>query len=197
MKRILTVLSACLILISCNQTGRQNNTIAGDADAQVPAGKSMNEKETFLSAISRYMTEIGTEYTQGEYCIPYFLIVAADTASLDDIRVWGDFWVENYNLSGDTLKTVSGGSHPGCMHVKKTGDKYAVTQFDAVGDGSAFTSTAKAIFGDRYDALIALSSNDEAKKAARAKSIIDYATAHNLRVSCYQDYGWPAVKLAQ
>ena len=122
MKRILTVLSACLLLIACNQTGRQNNITAGNADAQVSADKPMNEKETYLSAICRYMTEIGTEYAQGEYCIPYFLIVAADTASLDDIRVWGDFWVENYNLAGDTLKTVSGGSHPGCMHVKKTGD---------------------------------------------------------------------------
>ncbi|MBQ7213506.1 MAG: hypothetical protein IJS25_03120 [Bacteroidales bacterium] len=197
MKRILTVLSACLLLIACNQTGRQNNITAGNADAQVSADKPMNEKETYLSAICRYMTEIGTEYAQGEYCIPYFLIVAADTASRDDIRVWGDFWVENYNLSGDTLKTVSGGSHPGCMHVKKTGDKYAVTQFDAVGDGSAFTSTAKAIFGDHYDALIALSANDDAKKAARTKSIIDYASANDLRVSCYQDFGWPAVKLAQ
>ena len=44
-------------------------------------------------------------------------------------------------------KSVSGGSHPGCMHVKKAGDGFEVFQFDAVGDGSDFTPTAKAIFG--------------------------------------------------
>jgi hypothetical protein len=103
--------------------------------------------------------------------------------------------VENYNQAGDTLKAVSGGSHPGCIHVKKTDDGFEVFQFDAVGDGSDFNPTAKAIFGDRFDAFMALYSNDDAKKAARAESILDYADAHGLDISCYQDFGWPAVNV--
>ena len=70
------------------------------------------------------------------------------------------------------------------MHVKKTEDGFEVFQFDAVGDGSDFNPTAKAIFGDRFDAFMALYSNDDAKKAARAKSILDYAEAHGLDISC-------------
>ena len=64
-----------------------------------------------------------------------------------------------------------------------------------VGDGSDFNPTAKAIFGDRFDAFMALYSNDDAKKAARAKSILDYAEAHGLDISCFQDFGWPAVSI--
>ena len=40
---------------------------------------------------------------------------------------------------------------------------------------------------------MALYSDDAAKKAARAESILDYAEAHGLDISCYQDFGWPAV----
>ena len=32
-------------------------------------------------------------------------------------------------------------------------------------------------------------------KAARAKSILDYAEANGLDISCYQDFGWPAVSI--
>ena len=165
---------------------------------KAPAGPQPQvQKETCLTTISRYMTGIGSQYLQGEHCIPYSLIVAADTTDAGDIKVWGDFWVENYSQSGDTLKSVSGGSHPGCIHLKKTDDGYSVTDFEAVGDGSDFNPTAKAIFGDLYDSFIALSSSDEAKKTARMKSIIEYAAANDLQVSFYQDYGWPAVKLEQ
>lgn len=64
-----------------------------------------------------------------------------------------------------------------------------------VEDGSSFTRTAKAIFGDRYPSLIALMADEEAKKAARIQSIRDYADSTGIKLSCYQDYGWPAVSI--
>ncbi|MBQ9889201.1 MAG: hypothetical protein IJM41_08170 [Bacteroidales bacterium] len=204
MKRILIYLSACLILLSCGQTRAKKDAVpAGDTDKHVTDTKSVadvqvnNEKEedSSINAIIRYMKGLGASYSPGEHCIPYCLVVASDESNPDDIRVWGDFRVENYNQSGDTLKSVSGGSHPGCMHVKKTDSGFEVTQFDAVGDGSSYTPTAKAIFGDRYEALIALGADEDTKKATRTKSILDYAEANGLQVSCYQDYGWPAVKI--
>jgi len=158
--------------------------------------KNTEKKEdTAMAAIDRYMTEMGANYAPGEYCIPWSLIAAMEEENTEDIKVWGDFWVENYNMVGDTLKSVSGGSHPGCMHVKKADDKYEVTQFDAVADGSDFEPTAREIFGQHYDALIALMSDDDAKSAARAQSVLDYSAVNKLEVSYIQDYGWPAVSL--
>ena len=164
-------------------------------NGRICAYKFQKKEDDPMAAIGRYMTEIGSQYAAGELCIPYCLIAGTDEENPEDIRVWGDFWVENYNQAADTLKSVSGGSHPGCMHVKKTEAGFEVFQFDAVGDGSDFNPTAKAIFGDRFDAFMALYSNDYAKKAARAKSILDYAEVNNLDITCYQDFGWPAVKL--
>ena len=119
-------------------------------DGKICAYKPGLEEDTYLTAIGRYMKELGSHYTPAEHCIPFNLIVDADASNPDDIRVWGDFWVENYNQSADTLLAVSGGSYPGCMHVKKTTSGFEVSQFEAVEDGSSFTRTAKAIFGDRY-----------------------------------------------
>ncbi len=181
--------------VTYSDLGNPGVTEVQVANGRIVAYKTQKKEDDAMAAIGRYMTEIGAGYTPGEYCIPYCLIAGTEEENPEDIRVWGDFHVENYNHAGDTLKSVSGGSHPGCMHVKKADDGFEVFQFDAVGDGSDFIPTAKAIFGDRFDAFMALYSNDDAKKAARAKSILDYAKAHGLAISCYQDFGWPAVSI--
>ncbi len=100
-------------------------------DGKICAYKPGLEEDTYLTAIGRYMQELGSHYTPAEHCIPFNLIVDADASNPDDIRVWGDFWVENYNQSADTLLAVSGGSYPGCMHVKKTTSGFEVSQFEA------------------------------------------------------------------
>ena len=122
-------------------------------------------------------------------------MVATDESNHDDVRVWGDFWVMNYNLAGDTLKTVSGGSHPGLMHLSKTCGRYEVVSFDAVADGHGYTESAKQIFGDYYDAFIAIASDDEKREMKRGRDLALYVQKHGLHAHCYQDYGWPAVPL--
>ena len=49
---------------------------------------------------------IGKNYAEGEYCIPCPIVISTDDGNKNDILIWGDFWVFNYNQSGDTLKTV-------------------------------------------------------------------------------------------
>lgn len=170
--------------------GCQCGTKAPVAQVQAP-------KDNAIDAICRYLTDLGVNYAPAEYCIPYCLVVECDTTQTDEMLVWGEFWVQNYNMAGDTLKSISGGRHPGCMHIKKTDGRYEVTQFDAVSDGAEFEASAKAIFGKHYEAFILLNANDEKMLAARTKSILDYAAAHDLKVSYYEDYGWMAVKLEE
>lgn len=181
--------------VSYSDMGLPGTTDVQVKDGKICAYKRGVEEDSYMAAIVRYMKEVGAQYSPGEHCIPYYLIVDADASNPDDIRIWGDFMVENFNQSTDTLLCVSGGSHPGCMHVKKTATGFEVSDFEAVEDGSSFTRTAKAIFGDRYDALIALSSDDDAQKAARLQAIRDYAESAGLKVSFLKDYGWPAVAI--
>ena len=151
---------------------------------------------TYFSAIDRYLVnEIGKHYAEGEYCVPFHEIVDVDERNAEDILVWGDYWVFNYNQVGDTLKTVSGGNHPGLMHVCQTDKGFEVTGFDQVADGAENIKSAKRIFGDKYKTFQTIQSNDQKREKLRAEVLVDYVKAHNLSVTMYQDYGWPVKKL--
>lgn len=173
----------------------------GTTDVQVCKGKvcaykTVKSQDTYLKAIDRYMAiAIGGQYLQGEYSIPYSIVVAADESNVEDIKVWGDFWVMNYNKVADTLKTVSGGNHPGLMHVSKKDDNFSVTAFDALEDGAGLDKSAKKIFGEYYEPFMAVYSDDKAQKAAREKSLADFVTVSGLSATYYQDYGWDAVAI--
>ncbi|MBR5656179.1 MAG: hypothetical protein IKW98_05790 [Prevotella sp.] len=159
----------------------------------------VNGRETtYFPAIDRYLTsQIGSQYAKGEHCVPFHSIVAVDERNDDDILVWGDFWVFNYNQVGDTLKCVSGGSHPGLMHLRLTDGGYEVTAFEQVEDGSNNLPSAKKIFGDKYDAFQAINSDEQRREQLRADVLATYVKQHNLPVTLYQDFGWPAKKLAK
>ena len=101
----------------------------------------------------------------------------------------------NYNQVGDTLKCVSGGSHPGLMHIRQTEKGFEVTAFDRVEDGSNYLPTAKKIFGDKFDAFQAINSDEQKREKQRAEVLADYVKKHGLTATLYQDYGWPAKKL--
>ena len=159
----------------------------------------LNERETtYFPAIDRYLTDsIGSQYAKGEHCVPIHSIVRVDERNTEDILVWGDFWVFNYNQMGDTLKCVSGGSHPGLMHIRQTAKGFEVTAFDQVEDGSRYLPTAKKIFGDKFDAFKTINSDEKNRERLRAEGLATYAKKNGLAVTMYQDYGWPAKKLKE
>ena len=148
---------------------------------------------TYEQAIKRYLVnEIGKDYAQAGFCVPFYSKVDIDDSNPEDIKYWGTFWVHNYNQVGDTLKCVSGGNHPGLMHIRKTEKGFQVTAFDQVADGSDNLPSAKKIFGDKYEAFHKMSSDDDWREQCIIDQLEDYATEHNLSATMYQDYGWPA-----
>lgn len=154
------------------------------------------KEQAIRNAISDYLVnEIGKDYLQGQLCIPILLIVATEDADSANTKVWCDCWVDWYNVAGDTLKTVSGGNHSGCMSVALQNGKPVVTAFERTLDGSGFLPSAKRIFGKHYDVFQDMNSNQEVRNAARKEQLQDYVKQHKLSVKCYQDYGWPAVEL--
>ncbi len=159
----------------------------------------VNERETnYFPAIDRYLADsIGSRYAKGEHCVPIHSIVRVDERNSEDILVWGDFWVFNYNQVGDTLKCVSGGSHPGLLHIRQTEKGFEVTAFDQVEDGSRYLPTAKKIFGDKFDAFKTINSDEKNRERLRAEGLATYAKKNGLAVTMYQDYGWPAKKLKE
>ena len=153
-----------------------------------------------VPTIERYLRETMAPNYGGEWehCVPLVEAVAVDIANLGDIRVWGEFRVHNYRLEGDTFHFVSGGNHPGLMHLRKldgTPLEFAVVFFDPVLDGSEYLPSAKRIFGKNFKAWQELVADDEALEAARLQRLADYAARNHISAKFSQDPGWDPVHL--
>ena len=185
------------ILISgVSMVGCGNKNAKEEAKEPTQVEQVVSDAELCKAAVNDYLVNvIGKNYAEAEYCIPSPFVISTNEGNKDDVLVWGDFWVFNYDISGDTLKTVSGGSHPGLMHLKKTDNGFEVTNFEVVEDGEGNLESAKRIFGDNYDAFWEVNSNQEKREDIRLHFIADYVKEHNLPVKMVQDYGWPAVEL--
>ena len=153
-------------------------------------------------AVWKYLaTDIASQYgpddKTGVIAIPVVQIVKTDKDDDgNEIDYYGDFHVYNYVVEGDTLKMVSGGTHPGKIEVVKSGDEYTVKEFEQVQDGANFEPSAKDIFEEDYDAFMKVYSDDKARETLRAQGLADYVKTNGLSVTKYQDEGWDPVDLA-
>lgn len=147
-------------------------------------------------SISDYLaTEVAKDYDKADATIPTVYPVSTVVDANREATVYGDFWVENYDIKGDTLECVSGGHYPGVMHLTYSDGKYKVTKFDVVEDGEGYTASAKKLFGENYKTWAEYASDDSARAELRTKTIAEYVKAHDLDVTQYQDYGWEPVSL--
>ena len=202
---IITVI-ACIGLTACGGSDTE-----AEEPATEPEAEETVEVESIDGSIYGYTGEDAVEATVYEYVatelaadydvkegmvsIPTVMIIDKVENEDGSVDVLGDFWVENYTIEGDTLVCQSGGNHPGKMHIVKDGDAYKVESFEPVGDGDQFEPTAKAIFGDKYDAFMKVNSDNEAREALRAETVANFVKANNLEVTKYQDFGWDPVEL--
>lgn len=183
-----TVLGVKLCFVKADESGdAAADTVDGDAYGY--AGDDPVELACY-----KYMVEtVGKDYDAADVSIPVVKIIHEDISQEDEVLVYGDFWIYNYNIEGDTLKTASGGNYPGCMHVSKADN--TVTAFDPVEDGGNFESSAKEIFGEHYDDFMAAYSDDEARNEDRKIAVSDYVNLNKLEINYYQDEGWDPVEL--
>ena len=200
MKKILFAFTMLLAIAACTNkpvTAVEKGGVR-DVDNIVEGDhEESNERETtYFPAIDRYLTDsIGSKYAKGEHCVPIHSIVRVDERDTEDIKVWGDFWVFNYNQVGDTLKCVSGGSHPGLLHIRQTENGFEVTAFDQVEDGSRYLPTAKKIFGDKFDAFKTINSDEKNRERLRAEGLATYVKKNGIAATKYKDYGRPEKQL--
>ena len=191
-KRFVSILMMALLVMSLALTACTKSAPAPKAtDAVADADATVIEQV----AADYIATEFGQYYDKADASIPTVYIIRAEVADNGDVTAYGDFWLENYEIKGDTLEFVSGGNEPGVMHMKKVGDSYKVTKFDQVEDGSNYTDSAKKLFGEYYDAFAKYTSDDKAKAATRGQQIANYVKANGLKVTQYHDFGWDPVAL--
>ena len=153
------------------------------------------EQKLRAGITSFLIEEFGTKYTQGYLCIPVLMIVAEEDCETEIAWVWGDFWVFNYKIAGDTLKTISGGNHPCRLQIGELSDSLYVMGYDPVEDGAGNDKSAREIFGKHYDVYQNMHSNEQVREAVRKEQLGEYVKRNGLPYRYYQDYGWPTVEL--
>ncbi len=209
-------LAATLGLAACNQGGTDTASTSAEPEAETVVEETAEPEATtpaeepavdgaaygyagtdpVEAAVYKYVVEeLGKNYDASDASIPVVQIVNVDDSDPNNVVVYGDFWINNYNIDGDTLSCVSGGNYPGVMHVSKDGGAYTVSSFDMVADGSGFEASARELFGDNYDAFMKVYSDDVTRAEQRTATVSDYVSLNGLEVTQYQDYGWDPVQI--
>ena len=142
------------------------------------------EQKLRAGITSFLIEEFGTKY---DLCIPVLMIVAEEDCETEIAWVWGDFWVFNYKIAGDTLKTISGGNHPCRLQIGELSDSLYVMGYDPVEDGAGNDKSAREIFGKHYDVYQNMHSNEQVREAVRKEQLREYVKRNNLKVSCYHN----------
>ena len=206
---LIAALAAAASLAACGQGGQESSSAPSSAPSSEASSNAASDSATadataygyggddpIEAAAYKYMAEeIGKNFDKADASIPIVQIVHEDLTNPDEVLVYGGFWVYNYNIDGDTLECVSGGSFPGVMHMAKEGEGYVVSSFDGVADGSDFDSSARELFGESYDAFMEVYGDDAARDELRKITVSDYVNLNGLDAAQYQDYGQDPVEL--
>lgn len=183
-KRFVSIILMAVLALTLGLTGcKTETTVNIDASA-------------VDDAIAEYLVnEVGKYYDKADVCIPVIHNLSTNIIN-NDATAYGDYWVENYDIKGDTLEFVSGGNYPGVFKLKinEKGDM-VVTDFQSPEDGEGYADSAKKLFGKYYEDFANYSADDKAKKEVRTKAIAEYVKANGLKVTQYHDYGWDPVAL--
>ena len=197
MKMFAAVCAACVMMAAAALTSFAGtvNPVTPGQQGRLPAFRYTDEAP-YMNTILDYMTATrGQYYDAGDVMIPNFIIMKTDESNPQDIKVWGNFWINNYDLQGDNLLCKNGGEFPGLLHLRKTPAGYAVIGEDMVGDGSSSQPDSRRIFGVAEDLMRAYQNQDLVREQNRTNTIRKYVLQNNLSISTYQDYGWDKVQV--
>ena len=174
-RKELMLFVALTVLAACNQ--KQPTAASVETEGVDKTTVTTDEQATdYYTALDRYLAEqIAAHYAPGEYSVPLSDVVAVNV--------------------GDTLKCVSGGSHPGLMHICQKGEHFYVSQFEQVEDGSGFLPSARRIFGEYFESFQIHHSDADEREKNRAEGLRIFVRDHGLSATMYQDEGWPAKEL--
>ena len=202
-KRVFILMTALVMAFGISACGTKEEAAVEEENVAIEDTESEPEvdgtaygyagSDPVEAAVYKYLAEeVSKDYDDAEVHIPTVNIVHIDFTPKDEILVYGDFWIENYNVEGDTLKCASGGHYPGMMQVSKD---YVVTDFKQASDGEDFDSSAKEIFGDHYDDFMKIYSDSDLRNELRKVTVTDYVNLNGLSVTKFQDEGWDPVEI--
>lgn len=223
-KKILVVATICSMLIfsACSdkesdatKDNTVNNTVTNESvdedintkndnevdneevnDSDVKLNKSSGDISNYIKAIDDYFASIDNASQKDEKLIATPVIYYVDKTDEADIKLYGNFYVEHYDISDKQLTSQGGESKQGVCHIRKQNNEYTVTKLEEAEDGSYYAeSISKFVAGVKADlkpSLEELYAGSEITENALeyAKNIIlhRYAAENGLDNKTYTDY---------
>jgi len=88
------------------------------------------------AATEYFLKEALYKMPKGSAAVPEFTIVKVEEDADGNVKLYGNFWMTVYTKKDRVLVLESGGSSPGVLYLKKTGDNaYEVVKYDEAGTG--------------------------------------------------------------
>lgn len=154
-----------------------------------------NGEDQRIKAVFEQVKKENKDGLQGSVVIPMLKIYKI-VEDEKEAKVYANFWNESYYRYGSLLKSSSGGSYPGVMHLKKTGNSYKITKVEYAQDGSALhDSILKLCKGHPGVALKMMNDVDSISDRKIKKEVRTYVKQNHLDIKAYKDSGWPYVNL--
>ena len=186
---------------SSTGSGSSSDAGAGTSEKKLPAYVYPGVDPLYRTICAYIISEFGSQFDAEDLGVPCPIIVDIDESNPEDIRVSGEFWYQNYDLQGESLCMISGGSFPGMLHLRKTDSDgetgYEVTGADLVADGSDSDESAQEIFGVNYDAYIALGTFISVRELMQIQMLEDYLQQNQVLVTKVQADEWKSIDLLQ
>lgn len=204
-KMIVVVLAAALVFppagctksvhASAYQEEEAADAIVPEEDTvtiyEYPVYSHETDDPYYLPACRYIMENCGSQYDAEDIMIPFVNILRVDDSDPEDILVWGNYKVINYEKCGSTLLVRSGGSYPGLIHMRRDGDSIAGVSMDVVKDGSDEEGSIEEIFGVDEELLEAYRRSNayEEDHEIVLNTLRWYREDTGLAIEAYEDYG--------
>lgn len=145
-------------------------------------------------AISAFMLEnsFGEEAADLSVCTP--VVLKVDDSDPSDVKVWGEYWLDQFQLQKTTLFHTAGGSFGGVAHLDATGAAPMLISMDPVEDGTDNGPSIERLFGPE-GLTEAYSEAVDNINEYRAKALSYYINENGLYITQFQDFGWPPVPI--
>lgn len=179
---------------------KNDNEVVDDSDIKL--NKSTGDISNYIKAIDDYFASIDSDSQKDEKLIAIPVIYYVDKTDEADIKLYGNFYAEYYDISDKQLTSEGGESKQGVCHIRKQDNEYVVTKLEEAEDGSYYAeSISKFVTGIKADlkpSLEELYAGSEITENALeyAKNVIlhRYAAENGLDNKAYTDYSKKTVK---
>ncbi len=124
----------------------------------------------------------------GGVLVPAPVILETDETDPEDVKVWGNFRMFGYALSGSTLTETCQGGGRGLLHLKQSGDGYEAVSFDDGTDDAALKTLCEGksdLYG-KFDGTDSDTAGSDLRRA-RIQYLQDYVNSYGLNIDSYQN----------